>query len=508
MGRVMNAKLPWLGKLIELLGPSGGQNTAFLSVDGQWLRLLYARGRWGSREVAGVLTLPVQGLSHEDIVARLKDLCNQQGWVPETVLVANPSHLTTARLFTLPSSNPAEIRDIIELQAEKHTPYAKEEILTDFIVVETDPSGYSRVMLIISHQDVVYRALRIVKGMGWALERVGFELDGLCGWARALPDSPLQKSAVVLVVDLDADSTTLVILKQGKAYFHRNLSTGTAQLAEHAELLPKLVAEIVRSIESFEGEGLNLPIEHVLIAGQTSHAGTLPTALGQQLKMPVTTVSSAQRWSLSDAVRSQITALPVSCTSLLGLTAYPGEIDLTPAALRLHRTFEVRARALVGIGCQVIFAVILLLVLLIGHAQKAERYHAFLVREHRQTSQAAEALEMSLVQIGLVSDWLKTRSQMLDAVAELNRVAPASVRWNAFSFIGEGKVSVKGVSDQMPRVYDYVSAIERSALFEQVEAKRVSKRKDGEAYVTEFEITAVLETVSDDQESESSGGEG
>ncbi len=475
-----------LSRVWEVLGP-GGQRTAILCVDGQWLRLLVATGAWGSRVPTAALAVPIEGLSQEDVVARLKDLCDVQGIAVETVLVSNPSHLTTARLFTVPSSNPAEIRDIIELQAEKHTPYAKEEILTDFSVIETDSAGYSRVMLVISHQDVIYRALRIVKGMGWTLERVGFELEGLVGWLQSPAGSGF-KDQTVLLADVDTDETTLVVVRQGKALFHRSISSGAAQIAEHPEEAAKFAGELSRSLEAYESEGQSAPVGQVVLTGVVGALASLGTMLGQQLKLPVAILASTEKWSLSDNMRAQVNAMPVACTSLLGLALHPGEVDLTPPALRLHRTFEVRARALLAIGCQLIFGVVLLLVLLIGHAQKAEHYHALLTREHRQTSIAAETLELSLEQLGLVNDWLGTRGDFLGALLALNKAAPASVRWTAFSFSKEGQISVRGISNEMPPVYDYVSAIQQIPNFSQVEAKRVTKKRDGDSYVTEFEI--------------------
>jgi hypothetical protein len=157
-----------------------------ISVGDRWLKLLHATGREPFRRVDLLLAHPIAGTDPDEILNRLKEVWGLKGLKPGAVLIANPSHLTTVRLFTLPSVDPKEIQEIVALQAERHTPYAKEEILTDHLVIESDRSGYSRVLVIISHQDVVHRGLRLVSGMGWPFEKVGFEWEGLAHWFRGI----------------------------------------------------------------------------------------------------------------------------------------------------------------------------------------------------------------------------------------------------------------------------------------------------------------------------------
>src|SRR3989338_5034721 len=162
MGRtVVEASLERLTSLLP--AAAGGRNVTVLSVDGQWLKLLHAARTPRGRTVTSLIALPMQDVSLPDLVMALRARCQAQGVEPESVLIANPSHLTTTRVFSVPSSDWREIRDIVDLQAEKHTPYSKEEILTDFSVVESEASGYSKVMLVIAHQDVVNRAVQIVE---------------------------------------------------------------------------------------------------------------------------------------------------------------------------------------------------------------------------------------------------------------------------------------------------------------------------------------------------------
>lgn len=477
-----------IAKRVNQWLPQGPSGLTILSVDGQWFKLIHLIGRQTSRTVTTLIAKSIEGMSDEDLVAWLKGACAAKGFEPGPVLIANPSQLTTARVFTLPSTNPAEIRDIVNLQAEKHTPYAKEEILTDFRMIESDRSGYSRVLLVISHQDIVLRGLRLVEAMGWSLDRVGFAMEGLVNWFRASSDRVPQGGT--LVAELDSETTTLVILHGDKPYFHRSLTLGTNQLTrDPAEGLAKLVTEFQRSLETFEAEGLNVPVAGILLTGQVDRLPDLKDRVQQNLNLPTTVIAPFERCSLADASLTQDEAVSrVSFASLLGLGLGPSEIDLTPKTLKLHRAFEVRVKALVELGCQAIGCLLLVSCLIIEKAYKSERYHASLLREYQVTAQQVQDIEQSLDRMKVLKEWLKDRDELLDIVSELTRQTPPDIRWESLTFTKGEQVTLKGVSTAMPKVFDFVEALKTSPLFTHVESRHVVKRKIEDQDMTEFEV--------------------
>ena len=473
--------------------PKSAPGLTILLIDGRWVKLLHAQGRASSRTVTTLLAHPIEGQSDEDVLHWLRQACAARAIEPGTVLVANPSHLTTTRLFTLPATDPREIRDIVELQAEKHTPYAKEEILTDFKVVETDRAGYSRVLLVLSHQDIVHRALKLVEGMGWVLERVGFELEGLVNWARTA--QPHAEGAT-LVVEMDGDVATLLIVHGDQPYFHRSLAMGANQLLQDLAGGPaKLIAELQRSLEAFEAEGLNVPVAAAVLTGQAGRVDGLAAQVQQGLNLPTTVVDPFHGCAIAEtAAPGEGDAAQVSFASLAGLTMGRSGVDLTPKALKLHRAFEVRARALVGLGCQLIGGLLLLSCLLIGKAQQHERYHAWLLREYQARLQESQQIERSLQQLELVKEWLHGRGQLLEALADLSEQTPPSILWDSITYIKDGQIILKGVSEDMPKVFDFAAELKKSPTFTKIEARRVAnKKKGGEQGTTEFEIVCSFE---------------
>ncbi len=485
-----------LAKSLSGLMPAAAQGLTVMALDGQWLKLLQVDGPPSNRRILKLAAYRVEGTGPEALAKTFTEACAAEGLTPQDILVANPTHLCTVRLFSLPSTDPKEIRDIVELQAEKHTPYAKEEILTDFTIVDRDRSGYSRVLMVIAHQDVIHRSVRLIEGSGFTLERVGCELEGLVNWARLVKRSGGTTSGATasLVVEVDGSTTTLIVMERGQLRFHRSLATGAEQLQDDPDHAgERLVGELQRSLEAVEAEGGTAKVQEVLLPGRIERLGPLKTLIEQGLDLPVHLIAPWANRDISESLRAAWERLPdVSCTSLIGLALDASAIDLTPQQTKLHQAFEARAKALVLLGCQGVAALILVSLLFIGEAQKQERYYQKLRIVYQKSAKETARVEEALAQLEFVKERLRLRAQLLDAVDTLAQHSPPEIKWESLSFAQGEELLLKGVSEQLPKVYEFVASLGESPLFGQVEAKRVAKGKSGEQDVTAFEISCPL----------------
>jgi hypothetical protein len=411
------------------------------------------------------------------------------------------------RLFSLPSTDPKEIRDIVDLQAEKHTPYAKDEVLTDFKVIDRDKSGYSRVLLVITHQDVVRRAVRLAEASGWTLERVGCELEGLVHWSqlakRAAGGQPRAAGESVargkppaeasLVIDVDGATTVLLVIAKGQPQFQRSLAMGVQQLeSDPAQAAERLVADLQRSLEALDAEGV-AKIQNVILTGPVERLATLKAKVEEGLDIPVSLMSAWQGHELAEGLRSSLERLPeVSFASLVGLAAEPGELDLTPRTTKLRQAFEARAKALVLLGCQAVGALILLSLLFIGRSQKEERYYRMLRQLYDKTAPEAQLVEEALQDVVFVEEGLRQQGQLLKAVDAMAKLSPPEITWNALTYTRGETVVLSGTAEALPKVYEFSGGLASSAVFGAVEPRRMSKRKSGERDVTDFELRCPL----------------
>jgi len=482
-----------LGRLIP---GAAAQGLTLISLDGQWLKLLQVEGLGPARRITKLFACPVEGKTAEEVTTAFQAMCATEGVAPRDVLVANPSHLSTVRLFALPSTDVREIRDIVDLQAEKHTPYAKDEVLIDFSVLERDRSGYSRVLLVIAHQDVIHRPVRLIETSGWTLDHVGCELEGLVGWSRLLKRRPSASSApgASMVLDVDSRTTTILIMHQDQPQFYRNIAMGAEQLqGDLGQWGAKLVGEIQRSVESDESEGWAGKLQEVFLTGRCTRLPDLTPLLEDALKVPVSRVEPWGAQALPEHLRSAVERLPeVSFAGLVGLALATSDINLTPQGTKLRHAFEARAKALVVLACQGIGALVLASLLIIGQAQKSQRYYAMLSRVYRQSEVEAVSVQEALQQLEFIKRRFQRRGELLGAVETLARLSPEGIRWTTLTYLADQGLTLKGTSEVLPKVYEFVASLDGTHLLGRVEPKRVAKRKSGDADVTDFEINCPL----------------
>ena len=471
------------------------QGLMVVALDGQWLRLVQVEGPATNRRLTKVAAASIGSAGADEIGKTFQGLCATERVTPMEVLVATPTHLCTARLFSLPSTDPKEIRDIVELQAEKHTPYAKEEVLMDFKVVDRDRSGYSRVLLVIAHQDVIHRSVRLVEASGFTLDRVGCELEGLVSWFHLVKKGPAgAASSASLIVDVDAGATTVIMMQRGQPQFHRSLAMGSEQLqADPAATGERLVSELQRSLEAIETDGGTPKIGEVLLTGRVERLGELKGRLEHGLDVPVSLVAPWGAREVSEGIHAAWERLPdVSMSGLVGLALAPSHIDLTPQSTKLRQAFEARAKSLVLLGCQCVGVLVLISLLVVGRAQKEQRYYHTLRGLYEQGAAGALDVEEALRDVGFVKERLRQRGKLLEAVDILAKLSPPGVRWESVAFAAGESTVLKGTSKELPKIYEFVANLDKQPIFRHVEAKRVSKRKGDESDLTDFEISCPL----------------
>src|SRR3990167_988360 len=101
---------------------------------------------------------------------------------PSTVTAVIPRRFAILRHLSLPSHADSEIRKMVELQIAKQIPYPREDVVLDYLIIEKQPSGYSKVLIVAVHKDVINRYLKIFKDAGVNLNSLTLSSVGLLGW--------------------------------------------------------------------------------------------------------------------------------------------------------------------------------------------------------------------------------------------------------------------------------------------------------------------------------------
>ena len=135
------------------------QVTTVFQLDGNWLRLIQVKTLKHEKKISMIKAVEITSLTDESIALKISSLASELEINSRYLILCIPRHFTTTRNLDLPSANPLEIKDMIELQIGKQTPYASDEVIKDYQILGSNADGYSRVLLVIVHRDIVDRYL-------------------------------------------------------------------------------------------------------------------------------------------------------------------------------------------------------------------------------------------------------------------------------------------------------------------------------------------------------------
>ena len=406
----------------------------------------------------------------------------------ETVLVI-PRQSVTTKTLSLPSHDPSEIEEMAGFQAIKQIPYPKEEIAYGVSRIETTAEGYSKVMLVICHKDMVERPHEVLRSCGLVPSHVTLSSFGILNWLKM--DAEFMASlgaAPAIVVECDKTTTDIVIADKERVIYTRGLTFGSDEGGDYIE---RLKEEISRTIAAFEKESLALkPVVAVFtgyIPAISAHKEYLEKALG--MKVEFKDQFGLFPSGIPDTFKSF--AASGSFSSLIGNAAGPDRVDLLPKKFKAAQSVKVkRDEAVVSIS---LAAAVLVLIsfTVVNKMHQKEELLRMLESKLKDVAPSAQEIGRKKEVADIIGVESSQRSKPLLVLNELYRVTPSSINLALYKYEDE-KVDIKGTASALSEVFRFVKLLDDSKYFENVEVKYAAKRKAQEAEFVDFEISCPL----------------
>ncbi|MCS7172448.1 MAG: type IV pilus assembly protein PilM [Armatimonadetes bacterium] len=291
------------------------------------------RGRDGYRIARlGSVRTPVGSLLEGAVVdpqklgAAVRTALEEAGIRHRRVVTALGSRAAVVREIQVPQMPEEELRSAVRFEAERYLPVAGEDLRVDHQVVEEIEEGTRKQL------SVLFAAARagVVDGLVRALQLAGLgaEVLEVTTFALARVFRQEAKEGPVLVADIGADTTEIVIVQGDRLHLSRTLVTGgntlTRAVAAALDLEPDaaeivkeekavapvgalpmedptaarvseaispvladIVTELRRSAEFFLTRSGGREIRKVLLAGGTARIPNLATFFADELGLPV-----------------------------------------------------------------------------------------------------------------------------------------------------------------------------------------------------------------------------
>lgn len=420
----------------------------------------------------------------------LKKLLKEHNIKPLNVVLTIPRQSVTTKILKLPSQNPLEISEMAGFQATKQIPYPKEEIAYGFNVIGVDPQGYSSVMLVICHKDVIERPLGILRGRGINPAKVTLSSFGLLNWFNL--NSELRKkseSSPLILVDYDKASVDIAIVYMGKLLYTRGLTFGPS---EGENNFAGLRSEIGKTLNSYEKESETIRADEAVFTGNISGLSGLKGELERSMDMKVEIVDPFGRVPLniaSSRYREHIAR--TSYSSLIGAAVGGEEVDLIPKALKISRAAGIKKKKLAILAILSIAVIASASLTVWNKIHQRQLALETLESELKDIAPAAEEIEKMRLSSEVIKSQLSKKSEASDILSELYKIVPPDIYLVLFAYEDE-KVELKGTASVLSDVFKLVTILENSAYFQNVKVRYATKRKIGGEELIDFEISCPM----------------
>jgi type IV pilus assembly protein PilM len=288
---------------------------------------------------AGFAVDPQVGMAQEAVVATtLRHLLDEKRLSARTAAVALDGHSVFSRLVKLPPVSADKLEQTVRHEAVQNIPFPIDEVVWDYQLVDADAIE-PEVLLVAAKADLVGGLVHAVAAAGLSPELIDV---GPAALGNAVRHSYPDLAEPVMVVDMGAQSSTLVFIDGARSFFRT--------LPVSGKMIERLVQEISRSITFYRNQqGGNAP-ELLLLSGELDGLDEPERHLADRLKLPVQLLDPFRHIKLGATVAvADAHRLGV----LAGLAVHQAApcavmINLMPESLERERRFRRRQPLIVA----------------------------------------------------------------------------------------------------------------------------------------------------------------
>ncbi|MCM8796062.1 MAG: pilus assembly protein PilM [Candidatus Omnitrophica bacterium] len=459
------------------------------------LKFAYAKISPYRKEIISLKSIDITALAQDDISKIISTTFAELKTKDAEIINTISSPLVITKNIEIPSVDPREIKEIISLQAGRHTPYSREEIIVDYIDIGTYKHSYTKILLVIVARNVVKRQFAILDKAGLRLKHMSFAPEALGPSAAKILkietiDSP------VSILHIDEGFTDFTVVFRNKLVFIRSIPIGLLHLTTEKERYEiRFIEEIKRSLEAYQSENIEKTPNMLVLTGSIEGLKDLEMTLNNTLHLPTMGVSYFKNLIISEQVLRAISFTKhLSFLSVIAtlLSWEEMKIDLVPEEIKLRLSLEERGKDLIKTGIFILAIFVLGFCILISKIYFKGIYLKNLNIKYQNLNQQAQVLEKDFSRISLIKNYLSNRGFSLEILSELYNLIPLDLELNDIRFDEQGKFAVRGSAGSMSTVFSFVENMEKSKYFKDVKTKYTTKRKEGTKDVTDFEIVSIL----------------
>lgn len=469
-------------------------------------KVAHLKGSASGQKLIGISKRDVGASKEEELPAVIQSAMGELHFKKPCVFCTIPSQMVTTKNIEIPSLDAEEIKSIIDLQAGRHTPYSREEILVGYIPTGVFQNNYTKVLLIIVNREVIKKQLETLGGAGVTVDKILFGPEAIARFYAGLlyvkeEDTP------VGIIDIAGQTTDFIIEFNKTVAMCRNIPLGVSHLEKEGEAArDKLVGELVKSLEAYQNEDIyNVPATYILTR-ENDKIKELQPILQEKLKAEIKIMPYLDHVQADEPVKLKLTS-EYSDESFLNVMAAADwmdqlQVDLIPDEIKTQRSIEEKGRELIKVGAFSVIIFCLICTVFFSKIYFKSLSLAKLEEEYTEKQKAVASLDRVAQKTRIIRGYLNTRLVSLDVLNELYEKTPEEIYLKEITFKEDGTINIQGISESMSRVFNYITYLEESTFFKGIKTKSTAAKKERGKDVSSFELEFKLESANDEEEGE------
>lgn len=463
------------------------KHTTVIEIANLWLKLVAAKTSLKGHEIISVVTKPITSLSTEGLNQELSSQIKKLKFIPSPLIVSFPRNLVTMRNLHLPSHDPKEIAGMVDLHMSKQVPYPKEEIVGDYQVIGADEAGFTRVILAIVHRQALRQIFDALNNISLFPERVELSSQGVLSWFLYSQKGRLGASDIYTLLDIDSNFTDFTVVNKDHLLFSRSIACGTEQIANEEIRRTKFISEVKQSLVIFQSEEMNKKPAKVFISGAVDNIGGLIKLLETELNSGVEIIKPPK-----DIPNE--TPKNVSISSVLGLALEPSRkrINFILPEVQIRKALKERSKDLLLLGSLLMFVLAASCGVFLERMYNRTGYLKLLDERFGEIRQGVEELDAMQKKTKIIRDRLDTRVLSLDYLYQIHKLLPNEITLKMITLEADNKVTLRGQALAMSDVFKFITTLENSDYFKDIQTKYTTKKRIADKDIAEFEIVCPM----------------
>jgi Tfp pilus assembly PilM family ATPase len=458
------------------------------------IKLVQARQEPRGGVITNFIVENISSPRDEVISEQLGKLIKQTSPRPTNLIAVIPRNLVIVRNLNLPSHNPIELAKMAELQVIRQIPYAKQDLVINHSVVEKDPSGYSKVLVVIVHKDVINRYLKIINPVATA-DLFVLSSQGIINWYSVYSDKKrLGQEDVSVLFNFDTTSSDVCFFYKGQLLFSRSIIFGLKDFG--SKNLDDVIRQIHLTFSSYKKEKIGREISRLILMPSCDNTRDFSIRLQEELAIPtqVLDVQSIIALDKGISLPAQINRSQLCAASVLGFAISERKdfLDLLPPEAHRQRTVHARKREFITLGVLLFFTVASFICAIYVKVYKKERHLKALEEYLDRTNSEADDITKMGKRLKLIKQRIAPEVSSIDVIYELYNLLPQNMSLRIFEQDGQGNLVLQGIALAMSDVFNFQGRLDKSEYFSNVEVRYTRNRKTRKGELTDFMIVCKI----------------